>query len=143
MNSNELISLKENKIKQRNEMLRLVELITKELEALDTVLSMLHNTDTQKNIVPTKYTTIRIESSQAEGYGSLTRNVMRAINQLPEVWDKNNLISIIGKVDEGSLAGCLVRLVRKKFIEIVQKGSGRRPTTYRKINKNTMFDKKE
>ncbi|MBN1975562.1 MAG: hypothetical protein JW787_18130 [Sedimentisphaerales bacterium] len=143
MNLNELVNLKEIKIKQRNEMLQSVEQITKELEALDTVLSMLQKTDVGINITPIQHPTTTIEQSQAEGYGSLTKNVKRAISQFPGIWDKNDIMASIGKVDDGSLAGCFNRLIKQRYIEIVQKGSGRRPATYRKINNVTIFNKKE
>ena len=143
MNLNELVNIREIKIKQRNEMIQTVEQINKDIEAIDTVLSILQNTDVGTNTTSIQHPTVKIEQIQVEGYGSLTKNVKRSIDMLPEIWDKNDIIRIIGQVDEGSLAGCFKRLIKQRYIEIVQKGSGRRPTTYRKINKNTMFDKKE
>lgn len=71
-------------------------------------------------------------------YGSLTENVKKSLNFVPEVFSKNDILRVINcEVNDNSLAGCLARLEKQQLIEKVEQGKGRSPSKYRKISENS------
>lgn len=111
------------------------------LKAIETVWNMLGDGETtspdnhENNLnVPDG------KMSSLKAYGSLTTNVKKALNNLPEVFDKNDILAFLGyEVNENSMSGCLYRLEHQRFIVKVEPGAGRRPTKYKKATKKGLL----
>lgn len=86
--------------------------------------------------------TLPAKKNNVKTYGTLTGAVKNVIEKVPRRFTRHDIKRAldkwygIEKCNENSLSGILTRLQKKKTIEVVKKGKGRRPTRYRKGDAN-------
>lgn len=144
MNKTDYNNLKKQVEEKYQKALKIAEKQRKEgLEAIEHVWSMLHDID---EIAPEKME--QPSEKTKKSYGSLTTAVKKALETVDAKFTKNDIILVMRQnspeiaksVNQGSLAGCLMRLEKQGIIQIKKRGKGSTPTVFKKIDKQ-LFDK--
>lgn len=110
------------------------------LEAIEKVWRMLH--DIEETLAPFTEKTEKFSDKIKKSYGSLTAAVKQALETVDTKFTKNDILLVMRQtspeiaksVNQGSLAGCLMRFVRQGIIQIHKRGKGSTPTVYKKVD---------
>lgn len=145
MNKTDYKNLKKQVEEKYQKSLELAEKQRKEgLKAIEQVWSMLH--DIEENLAPEKME--QPSDKTKKSYGSLTAAVKQALENVDAKFTKNEIILVMRQnspeiaksVNQGSLAGCLMRMEKQGIIQIKKRGKGSTPTVFKKIDAQ-LFDK--
>ena len=142
MDKSDYNKLKKQVEEQYQKSLKLAEKQRKEgLEAIELIWSLLHNIE--ETLAPFEKKIERLSSLKTKkSYGSLTNAVKQALEHVKVKFTKNDIILVMQQtspeiaksVNQGSLAGCLMRFVKQGIIKIHKRGKGSHPTFYKKID---------
>ncbi|MHC4171613.1 MAG: hypothetical protein ACYTBX_19945 [Planctomycetota bacterium] len=149
MNKAEYKNLKRQVEEKYQKSLKLAEKQRNEgLEAIELVWSLLHNIE--ETLAPFTFTekTEKLSPKTKEKYGSLTAAIKEALEHVKVKFNKNDIMLVLKQtkpelaksINQGSLAGCLMRYVKHDIIKIHKRGKGSTPTVYKKVD-TQLFDK--
>lgn len=141
MNKTDYNNLKNQVEEKYQKALKLAEKQRKEgLDAIERIWSILQNIE--ETLVPFAEKMEQPSDKTKKSYGSLTTAVKRALENVATKFTKNDIILVMRQtspeiaksVNQGSLAGCLMRFVEQGIIQIHKRGKGSTPTVYKKID---------
>lgn len=147
MNKTDYKNLKKQVEDKYQRAIRIAEQQRKEgLEAIEHVWRMLH--DIEETLAPFTEKTEKLSPKTKKDYGSLTKAVKQALETVDTKFTKNDILLVMRQtspeiaksVNQGSLAGCLMRFVKQDIIQIKKRGKGSTPTVYKKVD-TQLFDK--
>ncbi len=111
------------------------------IKAIEQVLILIQDLDLEEPASTDEKVERLFPKTNKSSYGSLTAAVKQALKHVKAKFTKNDIMLVITQTDrefaksinQGSLAGCLMRFVKQGIIKIHKRGKGSHPTIYKKM----------
>jgi hypothetical protein len=114
--------------RQRSESLRAIETLWNSLQSDSPKADK-----ESSNVVVVPPKNQELFTNQDKGYGNLTGQINAALKVIPEVFTKQDIERITGKLNENTVGCYLWKLAKQGKIKIIEKGHGRTPNKYKKM----------